>query len=354
MKPNEETKILVTSAGGKTGIPVTLGLVEKGYCVRALVRQEDARAKRLRDAGAEVRVVNLADSRDIRSAMADIDRAYFCAPTEANGLHYANVFAVEAQQAGIKHIVSLGQWLSHDSHPSLLTREIWLVEQLMNNIHGATHTNVNVGWFAANYFFVLETMAQLGMMPMPLGDGLNAPPSNEDIARVVVGALDRPDLHAGKKYRPTGPKNLSPEQIVDEISCALGRKVKYKPVSEKMLLKSLRAEGWPEVMQTQFIIYLEEYRRGVFGFGGPTNAVLEVSGQEPEDFATIARRYVQEDPVARITFRSKLRAIRKLCNAIATKPIHPINTEIQRGHALINDGLLCSDSQQWKDAYAQG
>ncbi|MGA7803160.1 NmrA family NAD(P)-binding protein, partial [Bradyrhizobium sp.] len=45
-------KILVTGATGKTGVPTVLGLLEKGYPVRALVRRLDARAQRLRDAGA--------------------------------------------------------------------------------------------------------------------------------------------------------------------------------------------------------------------------------------------------------------------------------------------------------------
>jgi uncharacterized protein YbjT (DUF2867 family) len=37
-------RILVTGATGKTGSPTTLGLLEKGYPVRALVRQLDERA----------------------------------------------------------------------------------------------------------------------------------------------------------------------------------------------------------------------------------------------------------------------------------------------------------------------
>ena len=40
-------KILVTSAAGNTGIPTTVQLLEKGFPVRALVRSDDHRAKRL-------------------------------------------------------------------------------------------------------------------------------------------------------------------------------------------------------------------------------------------------------------------------------------------------------------------
>jgi len=43
-------------------------------------------------------------------------------------------------------------------------------------------------------------------------DSRNAPPSNEDIARVAVAALMDPARHAGKSYRPTGPELLGAEE----------------------------------------------------------------------------------------------------------------------------------------------
>ncbi len=50
MKP----KILVMGAVGKTGKEVTLGLLAKGFPVRAFVRVDDHRADKLRQAGAEI------------------------------------------------------------------------------------------------------------------------------------------------------------------------------------------------------------------------------------------------------------------------------------------------------------
>ena len=47
-------KILVTSAAGNTGMPLTLQLLDYRFPVRAFVRSYDHRAKRLEDAGAEV------------------------------------------------------------------------------------------------------------------------------------------------------------------------------------------------------------------------------------------------------------------------------------------------------------
>jgi NAD(P)H dehydrogenase (quinone) len=52
--------------------------------------------------------------------------------------------------------------------------------------------------------------AHLGVFPLPVAGGRrNAPPSVDDIARVAVAALLDPERHAGKSYRPTGPKLLT-------------------------------------------------------------------------------------------------------------------------------------------------
>jgi NADPH:quinone reductase-like Zn-dependent oxidoreductase len=72
-------KILVTAAAGKTGAATALLLLERGYPVRALVRRDDARAERLRQAGAEVLAGSLEDICDLRRAVNGVDRAYFCA-----------------------------------------------------------------------------------------------------------------------------------------------------------------------------------------------------------------------------------------------------------------------------------
>ncbi len=261
-------KILVTSAAGNTGIPTTLQLLEKGYPVRAFVRRNDHRAKRLEDAGAEIFVGDQYSIADMRRAMDGVRRAYHCAPTAPNALHFGAVFAIAAQEAKLEHVVMLGQWLSDPDHPSMITREVWLNEEVLKLLPDTTLTVNNVGWFAENYFMgVLEPIAQLGILPMPLGDGnvkRNAPPSNEDIAAVTIAALVDPATHAGKVYRPTGPELLSPNDIAAIMGKVLGRKVRYQDISEAMLLKALRVQGFAEAMPTQLALYAKEYRRGAF------------------------------------------------------------------------------------------
>lgn len=229
-------KLLVTSAAGKTGMPLTFQLLEQGYPVRAFVRRRDARADALAKAGAEIFEGDQYSLSDMRRAMTGVQRAYQCAPTAPNGLHFNAVFTAAAYEAELEHVVTLGQWLSAAGHPSLFTREVYLSDILIRMSAKMSVTSVNPGWFADNYLMVLDMAAHLGLFTMPLGDGdtkKNAPPSNDDIASVAAAALIDPETHAGKTYRPTGPELLSPNEIAAAMGRALGRKVKYMDISEK-------------------------------------------------------------------------------------------------------------------------
>ena len=347
-------KILVTSAAGNTGIPTTLQLLEKGYPVRAFVRRNDHRAKRLKDAGAEIFVGDQYSIADMRRAMSGVQRAYHCVPVAPNVVHFGTVFAIAAAEAKLEHVVMLGQWLSDADHPSMVTREVWLNEQALKLLPDTTLTVNNVGWFAENYFFVLETASQLGVLPMPLGDGnvkKNAPPSNDDIAAVNVAALIDPAAHAGKTYRPTGPELLSPNEIAAVMGKVLGRKVKYMDIPESMMLKALKAGGFPEMASTQLRLYADEYRRGTFAVHAPNNVVKELAGREPEDFETFTRRVVATRPEAVRSVGNKLKAIRNFMKIALAAKVDGDEIERRRDHVLLKSPTFVRDSQAWRKTH---
>jgi len=138
----------------------------------------------------------------------------------------------------------------------------------------------------------LPMAANLGVFPYPMGGRKNAPPSNEDIARVMVGALLDPATHAGKAYRPTGPALLGGDDMARIIGSVYGRRVRHLDMPISMMLKAVRAQrALGPFMQSQFQRFLEDSRVGVWEHGGPTTHVRDVGGQAPEDFETIVRRY---------------------------------------------------------------
>ncbi len=287
-------RIIVTGATGKTGSVVVTELLKADYPVRALVRREDGRSARLKAQGAEIAVAEMSDVERVAEALTDVQGAYYCPPLDPYMLQGAVSFAIAAKQARLEHIVGLTQWLASPSHPSLMTRQHWLVDQLFSMTPGVAHTIVNPGFFADSYLVTIGLAAHLGIFPWMYGKSRNAPPSNEDIARVAVAALMNPARHAGKSYRPTGPELLGAEDMAKAIGRAVGRRVRVVPTPTWLFMKAARMGGMSIDLMSNVRYYVDDHKRGAFEVGAPTTDVLDVTGRSPEDFETIARRYAAQ------------------------------------------------------------
>jgi NAD(P)H dehydrogenase (quinone) len=284
-------RIIVTGATGKTGSVVVRELLKAGYPVRALVHREDGRSARLKSHGAEIAVADLSDIERVAAALEDVQRAYFCPPYDPYMIQGAVTFAFAAKEARLEHIVGLTQWLTSPSHPSLLTRQSWLVDRLFSMTPGVAHTIVNPGFFADAYLVTIGLAVHLGIFPWLYGNSRNAPPSNEDIARVAVAVLMDPARHAGKSYRPTGPELLGAEDMAKAIGRAVGRSVRVVPTPAWLFMKTARMGGMPIDLMSNVRYYVDDHKLGAFALGAPTTDVLDVTGRPAEDFETIARRY---------------------------------------------------------------
>ena len=344
--------ILVTGATGKTGAATVAQLLSRGFPVRALAHKPDSRSQVLREAGAEIVIGSLEDVTDLRAVTRGVQRAYFCPPLAPGALRRATNFATAAMENRLEVVVALSQWVADGNHPATHAREKWLSEKMFQWAPTLDVVTVNPGFFADNYMAALEPIAHFGLMAMPLGKGLNAPPCNEDIARVVAGALADPGPRIGKSYRPTGPKLLTPEEIAAAIGKALGRKVKYQDAPIALFLKVAKSLGIPEFVIEELYWFLLDYQQNAFGLGAPTDAVREVGGVEPEPFETTARRYVAASGFAKRTMRSHLTAAHNLIAGLLTAT--PVPAAIARRLELptLNQPALAARSQAWRASHA--
>jgi NAD(P)H dehydrogenase (quinone) len=343
-------RIIVTGATGKTGVVVVTDLLKAGYPVRAMVRREDGRSARLKAQGVEIVVADMSDTERVFDTLRDVQRAYYCPPLDPFMIQGAVAFAIAAKEARLEQIVGLTQWLASPSHPSLLTRQHWLVDQLFSMTPGVAHTILAPGYFADNYLLPIGMAVHLGVFPSLFGNSRNAPPSNEDIARVGVAALMDPSRHAGKRYRPTGPELLGAEDMAKAIGRAIGRSVKAVPTPVWLFMKAARLFGMPIDTASNIRYYIDDHKRGAFELGAPTTDVLDVTGRPPEDFETIARRYATA-PHLRSTLGNRLREIMQSMRA----PLGPgfdlerYDRELRR--PFPSEPKFAPDSEVWRREY---
>ena len=342
-------RILVTSAGGHTGSEVALQLLKRGFPVRAFVRREDLRSERLRKAGAEIFVGDLFDIRDLREALIDVNRAYYCPPFAANVLHGSMLFALASEEAKLEVVAVMAAWNPHPSHPSIHQREHWIADNIYQWMPNVDVVYVNPGVFAFTYFFGLPAAAHFGKLMLPYGEGLNAPPSNEDIAAVAATVLAGPEAHIGKSYRPTGPELISGHDAARAFGKILGRGVSYQDIPLDMFIKAAKVMGFSNFEMAQFRHYARELRGGTYAVGAPTDHVELVTGRAPENFETTAKRYIEHPELVfpALKIGSKIGAFWQMLRILLTRLPDLDSWESERSYPLIKDGLLAHESEEW-------
>ena len=340
-------RILVTGATGKTGSLVASELLQAGYPVRAMVHREDGRSARLRTQGAEIVVTDMNDIEPVAHALKDVQRAYYCPPFGPHMIHGAVAFAVAAKEARLEHIVGMTQWLASPSHPALMTRQSWLADRLFSMTPGVAHTILRPGFFADAYLAMMGLAAHLGVFPWIFGESRNAPPSNEDIARVAAAALMDPARHDGKSYRPTGPALLGAAGMAEAVGRAVGRTIRVVPTPTWLFLKTARMGGLPIDLLSGMRYYVDDHRRGAFEVGAPTTDVLEVTGRPAEDFETIARRYAAL-PQNQRNFGNWLRQFARFLVAPLSPAFNLSRYDRELRRPFPSEPKFATDSEVWR------
>lgn len=279
--------ILVTGATGKTGEPVVRRLLEKGYPVRAFVRSLDE--QRLEEFGAEIITGDFQDLNSLRAAMKDVKRVYFCYPPFDGLLKAATDVAIAARDEGVEGLVNMSQISAREHTTSALAFQHWQSEQVFDWAGiGASH--INPTFFAEDlYLFTGATIAEEGKMYLPFGDGLHAPVAAEDIASVVVGILEDPATHVGRRHFITGPRNMTMHEVARALSAELGRTVQYVdlPIEQWATILVERA-GFPEFPASHLAAVAQDHKDGVFS--GVTDVVETVGGRRPTSLQEFVRQ----------------------------------------------------------------
>jgi uncharacterized protein YbjT (DUF2867 family) len=152
---------------------------------------------------------------------------------------------------------------------------------------GADLTILRSTWFMQNFSedYMLEHVLS-GEIRLPAGDVPTPFLDADDIAEVAVAALTD-DRHAGQLYELTGPRSLTFAEAAAEIAEAMGREVRYVPVSLEEHATEATEHGVPaEVVELLTYLFAEV----VDGRNASTtDGVRRALGRQPKDFADYTR-----------------------------------------------------------------
>jgi uncharacterized protein YbjT (DUF2867 family) len=152
---------------------------------------------------------------------------------------------------------------------------------------GADLTILRSSWFAQNFSenYILEEVLG-GEVALPAGDTPEPFVDADDIADVAVAALTE-DRHIGELYELTGPRLLTFAQAVDEISNAVGREIRFVPVSIDEFVSGAYEQRVPD----EFIDLLTYLFAEVLDGRNAhlADGVQRALGRGPRDFADYVR-----------------------------------------------------------------
>src|SRR5258707_6627613 len=187
---NMANPILVTGAAGRVGAvgrTVTELLLKQGKAVRAMVRNEDARAQALRDMGAEVVVGNLLDLDSMHRVIAGCETMYFGMSVSADYLAATVNVAAVAKHHGVRAFINMSQMTLSQMSITQTTASPqhklqWLSEQALD-WSGLPVAHVRPTVLLEGFFLILtpDSVRESNQIRLPFGEGRTSPFAVKDV-----------------------------------------------------------------------------------------------------------------------------------------------------------------------------
>ena len=274
--------ILVTGASGTVGSEVVKALGGSGAKVRAGYRTRPQNIPK----GIESVALDFDKPETIRPALAGVDTVFLLSTM----VDPERKVVDEAKRAGIKRIVKLSVYGAAEEG---FTFARWhrAVEKHIE-ASGVPWTFLRPSGFMQNFFnYMGETIRKQSTIFSSAGNGASPHIDARDIGAVAARVLTGKG-HEGKAYELTGPQALTYAQAAEILSRALGREIKYVPITHEQYKQAVLAAGMPPVYVDALVDLDRYYATG--GMAKFTPTVKELTGRDPIRFEQFAKDYADK------------------------------------------------------------
>ncbi len=278
--------ILITGATGNISSGIIAQLKGSAHRLLALVRNPE-KAEALKRQGVELRVGDLEKPWTLGSAFAGADIVWILAPPGPRAPEQCSNALWAAKQAGAKHVVRLSAIGAAHTAPTINSRLHALSDaELVGS--GIPFTILKPHYFMQNLMMAAKSVAQQGAMYFALADGKMGLIDSRDISEFAAHVLTTAG-HEGKTYTLTGPASISMHQVAAAIGEAIGKAVKYVPVTIEAQRQSILQMGMDEWMAN----LLGDYSAAYSANWGDlvTDDFQRVMGKAPRSIAQFGRDF---------------------------------------------------------------
>jgi uncharacterized protein YbjT (DUF2867 family) len=284
--------ILVTGATGQIGGELVRELGASRAKFRGFVRSS-GKAERVREAGGEAFVGDLADRASVRAALSGVEKVFLLTPASPDKPEIEAAVSEEAKKAGVSLVVKLSAAGAEAADAPLFARLHREAERRIEDL-GIDHTFLRPAYFMQNYLLFADSIRAHGALFAPAGPGRHADIDTRDVAAVAARVLTE-DGHLGRTYHLTGPEAQSLADAARKISKATGRDVRFVDVPAEEARKAMTNAGLSDWMAGALIDLYAWFQRGEATPNGAavTTGVEELLDRQPRSFEQFVRENVQ-------------------------------------------------------------
>jgi NAD(P)H dehydrogenase (quinone) len=249
----------------------------------------DARSAALAKSGAEVVVGDLLEINTIRTAMEGVDAVYLCWPVTPGLIHATVNFAQAAKETGVSAIINLSQRSANRESTSDSCRDSFIAEEVLN-WSGLPVIHLRPTYFLEWLLYPWQLpYLQQGVLRMPVGKGRHSPIAANDQGRAIAALLKNPEEHIRKTIPLSGPVEMNHEQMAEELTEALGRKIVFQDLPIDEYCTSIEAMGVPPYVVQHLRGAMADYQTG--HMSGADNNVEKLTGRKPMSVGEFARAH---------------------------------------------------------------
>jgi uncharacterized protein YbjT (DUF2867 family) len=235
--------ILLTGATGSAGSLIVNEFVRQREPVRILIRNRKKVAALEKVPTVEIVEGDMSKRSSLGPALDGVDRVLMISAPVMDMVETQSTFIDASKSAGVHHMIKFSGLDARPETPFPFGRMHKEIEQYLEK-SGLGWTHLRPTGFMQEYLREAPSIMRDGALYLALADARLNPVDLADVAKVGF-ALLRNGGHESAIITMTGPEALSMAEIADRISQAIGRTVRYLPISPAQRREALIAHGVP-------------------------------------------------------------------------------------------------------------
>lgn len=283
----QNPRVLVTGANGRTGRAVVAALAQRGAAVRAFLRRSEQWPAIQALGAADHAVGDMGDLASIRAALAGCSAlVHIGPPMHPREKEMTALFLQAAQELSLPHFV---YWsVMHPLRTEVRHHRLKLETEELVVESELPYTIVQPTRYMQHLENIWAQVTGQGVHAMPFGTRVTFNVADlADLADAAAIAVTQPG-HLYATYELAGPEALSQDDMARIAGEVIGRPVMARAVPIEEMQAKARAAGASDDRIEQMTVMNRHYDR--HGFRGNPNVLRMVLGREPTRFRAYVER----------------------------------------------------------------